>query len=597
MFLKKFDYLSYPLTLYFNNYSSHSSIISGIITIITYLLCFILTIYVSKDFLFKENPNAYTYNKVIYDAGSFPLNSSSMFHFVYISPSLNINEGYFEIFGILNNYVNIFNDDGHRINFDHYMYKPCVNIKVKDNKIHNLIDFELYNTSFCISSFYNSSTKDIISINDKKFIYPILSHGMSHPNSTFYGIFFQKCINSTLNNNNCKSEKEINSFMSQQTNIGVDIINQEIDVKNYKEPFIKSFYKITSGLSEGFTANHLNFQPLIIKSHDKLFLSNKAHEEISYIFEENERQEWKSEYGIFNCVYLWMQNKAIIFERNYKRLENVLADAGGIIKILITIGTWINYFFAKFITYRDINLIIRKYIDINENIRATQLVKLKNKVDIFSTANRNLGISQFSHFSQFANKNKYISNNNDIIVNVIDNDNDDNNESICMKNIINKTNINKNSNKNINLNCSSLKLNHYSNNSFSVLKEKKKSTDKQSNFVVDSPSNINFRKTKNYNSFYEKTKFKFKDYLMYILNINKCSKKLRKRKQVNYVFIIEKYYKKIISEEEMFYLAYEVNSLRNYIDNEKNKRVKINKNRSAYSNKIIDVFSNIFKLN
>ena len=133
MFLKKFDYLSYPLTLYFNNYSSHSSIISGIITIITYLLCFILTIYVSKDFLFKENPNAYTYNKVIYDAGSFPLNSSSMFHFVYISPSLNINEGYFEIFGILNNYVNIFNDDGHRINFDHYMYKPCVNIKVKDN--------------------------------------------------------------------------------------------------------------------------------------------------------------------------------------------------------------------------------------------------------------------------------------------------------------------------------------------------------------------------------------------------------------------------------------------------------------------------------
>ena len=69
MFLKKFDYLSYPLTLYFNNYSSHSSIISGIITIITYLLCFILTIYVSKDFLFKENPNAYHYVEVMSCAG------------------------------------------------------------------------------------------------------------------------------------------------------------------------------------------------------------------------------------------------------------------------------------------------------------------------------------------------------------------------------------------------------------------------------------------------------------------------------------------------------------------------------------------------
>ena len=552
MFLKKFDYLSYPLTLYFNNYSSHSSIISGIITIITYLLCFILTIYVSKDFLFKENPNAYTYNKVIYDAGLFPLNSSSMFHFVYISPSLNINEGYFEIFGILNNYVNIFNDDGHRINFDHYMYKPCINIKVKDNKIHNLIDFELYNTSFCISSFYNSSTKDVISINDKKFIYPILSHGMSHPNSTFYGIFFQKCINSTLNNNNCKSEKEINSFMSQQTNIGVDIINQEIDVKNYKEPFIKSFYKITSGLSEGFTANHLNFQPLIIKSHDKIFLSNKAHEEVSYIFEENERQEWKSEYGIFNCVYLWMQNKAIIFERNYKRLENVLADAGGIIKILITIGTWINYFFAKFITYRDINLIIRKYIDIHENLKVSQLIKLKNS----SIIKKNLDLNQITSFSHYLS-----------------------------------TKIRKNNNNHsTNLDGSVLKLNNCLGQ---IQNSKKKKNNKKHVNIVESPSNIKFRRNRNLSSQVENSKITFKDYFKWIINNYKCTNNIKKnRKQVNYLHIIEKYYQKIISEEEMFYLAYEVNYMRNYVNNVENDNKNIHN-----SGRIIDKISSLFKLN
>ena len=554
MFLKKFDYLSYPLTLYFNNYSSHSSIISGIITIITYLLCFILTIYVSKDFLFKENPNAYTYNKVIYDAGLFPLNSSSMFHFVYISPSLNINEGYFEIFGILNNYVNIFNDDGHRINFDHYMYKPCVNIKVKDNKIHNLIDFELYNTSFCISSFYNSSTKDVISINDKKFIYPILSHGMSHPNRTYYGIFFQKCINSTLNNNNCKSEKEINSFMSQQTNIGVDIINQEIDVKNYKEPFVKSFYKITSGLSEGFTANHLNFQPLIIKSHDKIFLSNKAHEEVSYIFEENERQEWKSEYGIFNCVYLWMQNKAIIFERNYKRLENVLADAGGIIKILITIGTWINYFFAKFITYRDINLIIRKYIDIHENLKVSHFIKLKNS----SIIKKNLDLNQITSFSQYLS-----------------------------------TKIRKNNNNHsTNLDGSVLKLNNCLGQIQNSKKNKNKNNKKHVN-IVESPSNIKFRRNRNLSSQVENSKITFKDYFKWIINNYKCTNNIKKnRKQVNYLHIIEKYYQKIISEEEMFYLAYEVNYMRNYVNNVENDNKNIHN-----SGRIIDKISSLFKLN
>ena len=596
MFLKKFDFLSYPLTFYFNNYSSHRSITSGIITIITYLTCIILTAYLSIDCIFKKNPNAYTYNRVIYDAGLFSLNESSMFHFVYFNPPSNIiPEGYFEVIGILNNYVNIYNNNGNRSDFDHWLYKPCKNIKIKDQKIMNIINYELYNVSLCISTFYNSTSKSVLSINDSNFNYPILAHGTSHPNKTFYAIFFQKCINSTLNNNNCKSEEEINNFISHYTSIGINLMNQEIEVLNYRSPFISSFYDLKSGFSDGFTANHLNFQPLIIQTHDKFFLSNKGNEEMSYVFEQNEVQEWKTEVGIKGCIYFWMQNKAIIYERYYKRLENVLADAGGIIKIVITFGTWINNFFAKYVTYKDVNLIIRKYIDINENIRATKTIKLKNKVDVFSSGNRNLGMSQFSQFSHFANKQKYRSNNNDIIVNVIDNDNE-NNESISIKNIINRSFINQNLNKNNNLNGSCLKLDPSSNNSF-FDKYKKKRKEKSFHNVDDSPSHIHFRKTKNYNSFYEDTKFKFKDYFMFIFNIYKCSNKVRNKKQVNYILIIEKYYQKIISEEEMFYLAYEVNSLRNYVDNENNKKGKGNQIFRSYSGRIVDVFSNIFKLN
>ena len=52
MFLKNFDFLSNPLTLYYNQYHSHKSIISGIITILTYSLCLILSLYLSQDFIF-----------------------------------------------------------------------------------------------------------------------------------------------------------------------------------------------------------------------------------------------------------------------------------------------------------------------------------------------------------------------------------------------------------------------------------------------------------------------------------------------------------------------------------------------------------------
>ena len=577
MFLKKFDYLSYPLTFYFNNYSSHRSIISGIITIITYLICFILTIYLSNDFILKENPNAYTYNRVIYDAGLFPLNESSMFHFVYISPLDNINlEGYFEVIGIINKYVNIYNDNGNRTNFDHWLYKPCKGIKIKNEKIINLVNYELYNSSLCVTKFYNSTSNTFLSINDSNFNYPILKHGTSHPNRTYYAIFFQRCINSTLNNNNCKSEEEINNYISEHTNIGLNILNQEIEVLNYKSPFVSSLYDLKSGFSDGFTANHLNFQPLIIKTHDRIFLSNKANEEISYIFEQNEVQEWKTEIGIKGCVYFWMQNKAIIYERLYKRLENVLADAGGIIKIVITFGTWINNFYAKYVTYKDVNLIIRKYIDINENIRATQLIKLKNKVAIYSTTIKNFN-HQFSNFSHF--KRNHVNNENDN-----DNNNNNNNENSINNN-------NKNINVNTNLNGSQMKLNP-SNNHFNNNKDKNKN--KHINIVVDSPSSINFRKKKNYNSFTENRKFKFHDYFLFIIDSYKCNKKKRKNKKVNYICIIEKYYQKIISEEEMFYLAYEVNSLRNYVDKKKNKK---NQNYKSYSGKIIDEFSSVFKLN
>jgi hypothetical protein len=98
------------------------------------------------DCILKKNPNAYTYNRVIPDVGLFPLNESSMFHFVYISPIDNINlEGYFEVIGIINKYVNIYNDNGNRTNFDHWLYKPCKGIKIKNEKIINLVNYELYN--------------------------------------------------------------------------------------------------------------------------------------------------------------------------------------------------------------------------------------------------------------------------------------------------------------------------------------------------------------------------------------------------------------------------------------------------------------------
>ena len=51
MLFKKFDFISPQITLYFKGDEKHSSIFSGIVTIISYTLIFIFMIYDIRDFI------------------------------------------------------------------------------------------------------------------------------------------------------------------------------------------------------------------------------------------------------------------------------------------------------------------------------------------------------------------------------------------------------------------------------------------------------------------------------------------------------------------------------------------------------------------
>ena len=84
MFLRKLDFLSPQITLYYKGEQSHSSILSGILSVIGYSICLLFAFVYAIEFINKENPKVYYYNRYIEDAGEFSLNSSSMFHFIQI---------------------------------------------------------------------------------------------------------------------------------------------------------------------------------------------------------------------------------------------------------------------------------------------------------------------------------------------------------------------------------------------------------------------------------------------------------------------------------------------------------------------------------
>ena len=58
---------------------------SGIISFMQMIIIILRCIYYSLDFIYYTEPWSYFYNRIVEDAGFYPVNSSSFFHFISLS--------------------------------------------------------------------------------------------------------------------------------------------------------------------------------------------------------------------------------------------------------------------------------------------------------------------------------------------------------------------------------------------------------------------------------------------------------------------------------------------------------------------------------
>ena len=278
MIIQKFYYLYTEITLYFRGKNKHSSIFSGIITIISYLLILACIIYYILDLTDKKNPTVYFFKRYIDDAGIFSLNSSSIFHYLnLISTSryknITLDFSSITIYGItrsLESYLYNFKLE----NTQHWVYDNCDPNDDSIQKYNNIIDKDIYAQSACIKKYYNEKDRRYYTIGESGFIWPTIEHGMSNPNRTFYGIIIEKCSNNSLKSN-CKNMEYINSYF-QRYAISLNFIDRYVDVLNYEEPFSKYMNSVTDSLTEGSTSivNNLNFNPSITRTHNGFFMDN-----------------------------------------------------------------------------------------------------------------------------------------------------------------------------------------------------------------------------------------------------------------------------------------------------------------------------------
>ena len=404
MLLKQLDMLSPRITLYYKKKNKHASAISGILTIITFasILGFILPYII--NYINRENPTAYFFNRYVDDIGTFSLKDSNFFHYIQLIEGrsreprdLDFNK--IEIMGIgipMEYFINIRNFAF----FDHWVYGKCDD-KTDIKKVENLLNKTKFFKSACIKKFYKSSTLKYYDIDDENFEWPIIEHGSSHPESKVFGLIIKKCTNTSLRLRNfgpCSSEEEIHNYALSNL-LSFTVIDHYVDILNYKNPISQFLFTLNSAISpDAFKINNLNFYPALVKSYNNLF-TDKTNEISAYTFHQNEQVTSSLENSEYlGAYYLWLQNTQQYYERRYHKLTEALPEIGGVINAIMMIARFINYLISRFNLLSDtkdlISDVLKQNYSVYENIKKSKSIKqfLENNKQ---TENENLTIKKF----------------------------------------------------------------------------------------------------------------------------------------------------------------------------------------------------------
>ena len=193
---------------------------------------------------------------------------------------------------------------------------------------------------------------------------------MANYSSWKYGIYIQKCNNRTIkhvlgNDYQCKNNSEIESYFDIKGTrfFHLYFINNYVDISNYENPYFNYFYRIETQFSaKQYTINELHFTPSLVKTDNGLIFNNTK-ENISYIFDrENAYIFDTGTKDIYVGFCFIIKNIREIYERSYKRIQDVISNIGGINQAITIIAIYINSLYNNFIVLSDTELLLHSSI-------------------------------------------------------------------------------------------------------------------------------------------------------------------------------------------------------------------------------------------
>ena len=405
MDLQKIDFLSSPISLYFNNRRTHTSKISGILVIFFLLSCISYSSILLYNLINHINVISLIYKKFEWEAGHYEMNSTSLFHFFQIFSSEN--GSYFGKFN--STFIRIYLTYAHNNleqtqldNIDHWVFNECrEGIDNKDINKDLFQNISNFTDSACIRYYYNSKNKEYFSVGDDGFKWPYLEHGTSQKDNIFLTAKIEKCRNDSIITTllgNCSSDESIEEYINKYFGFYMYLLDNSVDPTNYRNPFQHYFQIISSELGNSltFVENYIHFSPVRVRTKVGQLFGN-YNDINSFFFDSRRKGTVESDNRILLTYYYLMQNNISIYERIYTGYLDILSSIGGTIQLFFYFFFIINFIFNKYIIIMDTNHFFykienfsneqnkkesksqNKNIDILKNIKKDFIAKNYNK--------------------------------------------------------------------------------------------------------------------------------------------------------------------------------------------------------------------------
>ena len=377
MFLRKIDFVSPRITFYYNGSLVHSSIFSGILSLISVLLIPAFSAYFINDSIKKKKFNAFYYLSFIEDAPTLMINSTSLFHFVNlaINGRNRVNAGIdFTVYNIIGTSISYQGQfDLKEIN--HWLYGICNNTDAEG--INHLISYDFFTKSACIKKYFDQNTKKYYDKGDPNFKYPSLSHGSFNDKNSIYNLYIIKCGDNMIGDilgegSKCKTTEEMNQYfddLGERKLFQPPPSNNYVNISSYNNPIKNFIYRLDTPLyPKHYTVNFLNINPAKVNTNDGV-IYDEVKEEKTYIYERNDayaiEKENENLYAVFSFS---LKNIMNIYERNYSKVYEIISDIGGIFEILLVIASFINRIYNDYIVIYDTSELLKFLIDKEKNL-------------------------------------------------------------------------------------------------------------------------------------------------------------------------------------------------------------------------------------